>query len=412
MSAQRKRHVIYLDWPLGQQAGGPSGYLWHLREGLRANGDDGLVTFIAPDHASVAPSPHRRSLKTLIDRLKPVDPLWRTVKTFGPTIVSAERHEFLSTPLDRYFLPEAHERLFADETIGAVHCHTTLDALRMHNSLARLGRRRDVRLILTSHCPEMPAAEKTALLVSNGLLPALAPRIEARLTALDLAAFAAADELVFPCVEAREPYAAGSARFDEIADKKPVTYILSGIVPPSAGAPFAGRLPDAHPRLIYIGRHNHVKGYDLLTEAVPPFLEAHGGAMIVAGAPGPVPAPEHRSWHELGWIAGPAALIEAGDVFILPNRKTYFDLVAIEVMALGRPILASATGGNKTLARMSRGVRLFEPSPQALGDALAAFFAVPESARVALCAENRAAFAEHFTAEAFARRYLEIIAGA
>ena len=39
------------------------------------------------------------------------------------------------------------------------HVHTTLDCIKLHNQLTVEGRRHEVKIILTSHCPESPARE-------------------------------------------------------------------------------------------------------------------------------------------------------------------------------------------------------------------------------------------------------------
>ena len=52
-------------------------------------------------------------------------------------------------------------------------------------------------------------------------------------------------------------------------------------------------------------------------------------------------------WIEVGWTNDPHSLIAASDVFVLPNHETYFDLILLEVLSLGVPVVMSRTGGNK-----------------------------------------------------------------
>lgn len=40
-------------------------------------------------------------------------------------------------------------------------------------------------------------------------------------------------------------------------------------------------------------------------------------------------------------------LLQEVDVFVLPNRQTYYDLILLEVMRAGKPVLLTTTGGNK-----------------------------------------------------------------
>lgn len=54
-------------------------------------------------------------------------------------------------------------------------------------------------------------------------------------------------------------------------------------------------------------------------------------------------------------------------MFILPNRETYFDLVLLEVMSLGIPVLASYTGGNKYFEKINdSGIYFFKDMNEAM----------------------------------------------
>ena len=52
-------------------------------------------------------------------------------------------------------------------------------------------------------------------------------------------------------------------------------------------------------------------------------------------------------WIEVGWTDEPHSLTNASDCLVVPNRQTYFDLVILEGLSLGIPIVTSMTGGNK-----------------------------------------------------------------
>lgn len=46
-------------------------------------------------------------------------------------------------------------------------------------------------------------------------------------------------------------------------------------------------------------------------------------------------------------------LLKEVDVFILPNQKTYFDIIALEILRAGIPLVTTYTGGNKYLASLN-----------------------------------------------------------
>ena len=43
------------------------------------------------------------------------------------------------------------------------------------------------------------------------------------------------------------------------------------------------------------------------------------------------------------WTNDPHSLINASDMFILPNKETYFDLIMLEVLSMGKIVLATNT---------------------------------------------------------------------
>ncbi|HWA01661.1 MAG TPA: glycosyltransferase family 4 protein [Caulobacterales bacterium] len=395
------RRIIYWPDPLARNAGGPSGYLWHLREGLREIGAADAFAFVTPE-AQPRQRKNAKAWKSAALAHPLARPLFLASRRLAPSKAERAAKRLLETPLDAHRLPAGVEAMLADGDV-ALHCHSTMDALRAHNSLAALGRRQNVRLWLTSHTPEMPAREKADKLRATGAPPSLVERATVRWLEIDRAAFASVDELVFPCPEALEPYVQTDDQVGAIFAKRPMRYVYTGIVDPPHGAHFA--LPGEGLRFAYAGRHNSVKGYDWLAEAAPPVLDATGAWMIVAGGPGPVAAPTHPRWRELGWIANAPDMIRAADVFILPNRRTYFDLIALEVMAAGAPLLASATGGNVALARESEGVVLFEPSREGLGRGMREIAARGRENLKRLGETNRAAYEAKFSAARFARAY-------
>lgn len=105
--------------------------------------------------------------------------------------------------------------------------------------------------------------------------------------------------------------------------------------------------------LCYIGRHNEIKGYDKLLEFGKKYLDSYPNLYIVVGGnTSPLYPISHPRWKELGWINYGQDLIYSSDAFILPNKQTYFDLIALEVLREGTPLILSRTGGNKYFESM------------------------------------------------------------
>jgi glycosyltransferase involved in cell wall biosynthesis len=100
-------------------------------------------------------------------------------------------------------------------------------------------------------------------------------------------------------------------------------------------------------KICYIGRHNEIKGYDFLQKAALKLWNRGVNAyFIIGGKEGPYMGLKDNRWIELGWVKT-AYLLNEVDVFILPNQQTYFDLILLETLRQGTPIILSRTGGNK-----------------------------------------------------------------
>ncbi|WGM31828.1 glycosyltransferase family 4 protein [Brevundimonas sp. NIBR11] len=394
--------AIYERYRLRQGASGPPGYLWYLRCGLETLGDDSIV-FLEGDTAT---APNRPPPSRLMQRLRDVSPgLWRLAKSYGPSelrrqVIDATRN------VAELRLPDWAEVELRDGDFDLIHCHCVEDAVRAHNSLECLGLRDRTRIITTVHSPEPPYLESLAGFHGHGLHRSLERTAERGLKTIDDTAVRVSDGFIFPAAEAIEHFASWSALTKALSEK-PLRYVLTGITE-SAQTPSTYPLPAGRLKLMFAGRHNEVKGYDLLSSAAP-LLERHDAVMVVAGAAGPLPTPEHPRWCELGWISNARSVMSRCDAFVLPNKATYFDLVALEVLAAGRMLIASRTGGNKVLERLSDGVLLFDPTEAGLRGALEEVAALDANELARRGASNRAAFDRHFTATRFAEKYLVAI---
>lgn len=147
--------------------------------------------------------------------------------------------------------------------------------------------------------------------------------------------------------------------------------VSPGVAPaPSFGADrraeareaLSGRLSralDGSPLLVALGRHVRRKGFDWFVEEVMPGLP--GSAQLVVAGDGPqrsriedaaVRAGVDDRVDLPGYVSGPVKqlLLQAADVFVMPNRRVPgdmegFGLVALEASSVGTPVVASAIEG-------------------------------------------------------------------
>jgi glycosyltransferase involved in cell wall biosynthesis len=100
--------------------------------------------------------------------------------------------------------------------------------------------------------------------------------------------------------------------------------------------------------------------------------------------------------------------VAAADIVVMPSLWEAFGIVALEAMALGRPIVASAAGGLRELVRDGRdGVLVPPDDPSALAGALMRLLGDhPLRERLGASARGRA---EEFAPAAIAARFAECV---
>ena len=176
-------------------------------------------------------------------------------------------------------------------------------------------------------------------------------------------AFTFSDFLIFPSKDSIEPYFQTFREFETIIKTKLIQYIPTGCnalpaIRKNINLPLRNKNSF---KTCFLGRHNKVKGYQFLKDIFPKLQSAIPNIeVIVGGKEGPIFRPNSENWTELGWIDEPRALLEKIDVFILPNERTYFDLVLLEALSIGKIVLISNTGGNKYFEDKSAGILVYK----------------------------------------------------
>lgn len=162
-----------------------------------------------------------------------------------------------------------------------------------------------------------------------------------------------ADYIMFPCKEAREPYEKDETirnTFQEIDNK--FFYVPTAILDIDIDKDKVQKLsefgvPQEAFVITFFGRHISIKGYDILKKIGAEILKRHNNVYIVCAGNGDIAPLKHPRWIELGFISNAVELHHQSDLYILPNRETYFDIGTLEVLRGGVHILMSETGGNR-----------------------------------------------------------------
>jgi glycosyltransferase involved in cell wall biosynthesis len=179
------------------------------------------------------------------------------------------------------------------------------------------------------------------------------------------------------------------------------------------------RKPDPLPRILCTANISIYKNQIGLVRALEPLAGENAFKLLFAGA-GHESDPYFRSFKEaisirpwceyLGPLSRPALQEQMASAYmgILPSFEDNCPMVVLEAGAAGLPIAASRVGGMPDIIKDRETGRLFDPrNPQSIGDAIAAF--LTDRPGVNAMANNaRSVCLSRYSAEAVARRHLEI----
>ena len=338
--------ILIWDYPIQlKNSGGPAGYLYNIREYLKSTNTNDEIVFLK-DLLSIPNNPitkHKKYNKLIkfvnkIDLLK----VWDLTNTFrGLKKWNTQFNPRIFTGIDFNQFDVIHFHI-------CYHVLSSLEILKGYNGIK----------ILTSHspqplCDEFCTCPKIYSIFNKVIANKLRPK--------ELKAWNSVNYMMFPVQDATEVYFSDAKLKDFIqtnSDKLlfcPTALNDSTTVNSKRNIRKDLNIPEDAFVLTYIGRHNVIKGYDQLLNIGNTLLNKYKNLYIViAGNESPLFGLKHPRWIELGWINYGRDLISQSDSFILPNKDTYFDLIALEVLREGTPIILSYTGGNRYFAQFSQ----------------------------------------------------------
>lgn len=385
---RKQKLLIYYAESMLKPVGGPSGYLYNLKQGLD--------TLEKSEELPVDISFYEAAPKSLRDTVKNKDKIPNRLREFRRAIddIFFERKAYpLDKALYQYDMIHFH-------SIDAMYlCRKTLENYKG-------------KVILTSHSPCAKFKEKLAWL--NPFDYRLFKKLVDRIEEMDRYAFERADYIIFPCKEAEEPYYHTWERYEKIRDEKKYYYMPTGIIGCTAKVEREDYrkkygIPNDAFVISYAGRHNEIKGYGDLKKLGEELLTDENVYFLIAGKEEPMTGLKNDHWIEVGWTNDPHSLIQASDVFVLPNHETYFDLILLEVLSLGIPVVMSRTGGNKYFEQFNQpGLKLYDD----LYEAKKKIFEIKQMPDSALGNARKGIFElfeSEFTVDQFAKNYVDIV---
>jgi len=378
-------------------AGGPAGYCYNIYQELLKQGIT-EIEFLPADDVKLV---KRKKLYYKITKLLPK---WINDLQIAIRRKREYQREIVS--------PVLHGMDFS--SYDAIHFHSTGALFKYRRDLERFSG----RIILTTHSP-VPQHQEIYAELPTRLERKVYKRFYSKLDQIDEYAFRRADFVIFPCEEAEESYLNNWNKYaqlhDELRRNGKLIYIPTGILPKPVlrdrNTVCKDHLLNSDSCLVsYAGRHNHVKGYDLLQQIAQNAWKRNSDfSFVICGKESPLQGLDDPRWTEIGWTTDSQSIIAASDVFVLPNRETYFDIVLLEVLSSGKLIVASRTGGNKYFEKLgAKGIFLYDTLDEAVMH-IERIASMDAEEKCRLEAENKALFYDRFTTDKYLHNYLQFL---
>lgn len=348
MNTPLKQHVTHVHNYI-RPGGGPAGYLYNLKLGLSSvsNNPIQIVTMSDTENRYFDGG---------------------SKKNFGRFAKIIPNHLIALSTLKRYVWQWQQPLDFDQSSISRIEQSKAIvfhGAILARRYLSVIKKREGQKIYIMPHGPTDYASEMIEDRVLRYGKTPFWDKTRDKLTDLELETYQLADGIIAPYKQSLDSYftfdEAKRAVFQEI----PLTEIPTGV---SAMKPKRSRrdvlssfgIPADKWIIGFFGRYHTHKGFDLFCKVAELCLSRNDTRFVfVSAGAGTIEAPNLPNFFDLGWQKeGLPDLINAVDLVVSPNNFTYFDLLILEVMSLGKPVLASAVGGNLCLNKNSMGIEL------------------------------------------------------
>lgn len=330
-----------------KDCGGPSGYLYKIHEYLMANPSDEIIFYSDvvgnKVHEDGKLKLVRRILSGKIPSCVLIGKFFRrfTKKYFSSFYMLFHVYYEVSVL--------SEEDIALMNSVDYIHFHLVASVLRNCKYFKHIK----AKTILTTHTPEPNIMEM------EGYMPSIkkwliCKWIRNKILKREALGYKVVNKVMLPVPSAQEAYTLSCPilknTFESIQDK--IFYVPTAmqetiLINKYKKKEYAKYLSSSSFKVCFIGRHNQIKGYDKLQEiAKACWKKDFNVNFVIGGLEKPIKRLSDPRWIELGWV-DTYALLDNIDVFILPNKQTYFDLILLEALRQGVPCIISNTGGNK-----------------------------------------------------------------
>ncbi len=389
--------------PFMRHGGGPAGWLYHLHSGLGAIGSAGICVVYDECYTNV-PNDKRGAVAAYKKLLPIYDKIFKSgipspfmdgIFLLKDYIIAHRMQLRLQSLLARLYSRGEH----------VIHLQST----GFMYGLSRIDKEHDWTRILTSHPPIPAYLEIAHYYIDSGRRTP--PKWVAFRRKVDITAFNEADYILTPSLSALEAYFFDRDISRAISDKidtDSIIFVPTGVVRPQVHVSRESVREkyrwDGKIVVGYFGRRCFDKGFDIFQQ-VAEMVTSEDPSRFVFVSTGKGPYSARAPVFDLGWVDNVYDIINAVDLVVLPNRFSFYDLVAIESIATGTPILTSDRGGNKDIASSVPGGFVCDISPECFSEQILKYGDLSDAKRNKLRMGNISKYEQFFTAESFAERY-------
>lgn len=378
--------LIYVKEKDLRPSGGVSGYCYNIKQ-ERDKQHDEQVHFIENKNENL-----KEQIKKIIKKI-----------SFVNWIISKKKSDDMNVV--KYIKSiSSNDDNFDFSNYNIVHFETTFDLYRARRKLESYNG----IVLLTTHSPKVSYKEYAEDCVSYSTYNTYKEIFDGA-EKYDRYAFEHADYIIFPCPGAEEPYYHSWNEYKNIRKKTKIKYLPTGIIPVQCNSTRETirkqyGIPEDALLLSYVGRHNKVKGYDLLIDIFNHFENIY---VICCGKMGSIDHPDNRRWIEVGWTDDPYSIVNASDIYMLTNRETYFDIAMLQTLSIGKCSVISNTGGNKEFYS-TPGVKLYDSIDDAV-ISIKEFAEMPIIERRLLEKKQRDIFEKKYGIDIFYKNYKKML---
>ena len=295
-----------------------------------------------------------------------------------------------------------------------VHVHTFTQYMMLFSNNSNLR----CKVILTTHCPE-PCFDEICGNFQYGCFFKLLPMLRNFFIRKECLEIKKADFVLLPVKEATDAYTSASKYYLELFNEihKKLIFVPTAIYPSEKvltkeDPTNVVSIDDDTLRICFIGRHNKIKGYDQL-KIIAKEVESRGinAHFFVGGKESPLKGLKSSCWTELGWV-NTMEVLNNVDVFILPNKQTYFDLILVEVLRQGNVCIISRTGGNKWFEQFDNtGIFLYDYGDfEKMIELINFIISIKKEKKLSLLEKNnRKVFEDHLVMNKYVEAYCHIL---